>query len=1068
MQARPYFVRLLFFSTLCLCALVANARPAVAAERLCDVAYEDCRAPLLELINNETVGIDVAFWFMEDSRYASALIARHRAGVPVRVIIDTKANAAYPGNASMLRMLRDAGVPMRERTSQYLHWKFMLFFGQNTVQFSGANYSPYAFVPVQPYADYVDEVIYFSDDPSVVNSFKTKYDDAWVSTSGYRDYANITAPLTRSHATYSIDPEMNFPPAQNFATRSVGRYNAETAGIDTIIYRIDDRRHTDAIIAAVQRGVPVRILSEQAQYRDPVRLWHSYNIDRLYMAGVQIRHRGHAGLNHEKLTLLRGQRMTVFGSSNWTVSSSNQQNEHNYFTTKSWFYDWASAHFERKWTNSGPSPESQPFAPLPPDAPENRQPANAATGVGSSATLRWYPGPWAHFYDVYFGTSPTALVKIVDNAELGPSATTATLKSHAVTGLAPNTTYYWRVVARTAANLSRTGQVWSFRTGGGSGLPTAGEGDVVLWASKAPTMVGNWAKTPDATAAGGARMWNPNGGLAKPSAAAASPADYFELTFTAAANVAYKLWIRGSAERNSYHNDSVFVQFSDSVTSAGAAQYRIGSTSGAIVTIEERANAGLSGWGWADQSYGGTGAPIYFATSGTHTIRIQRREDGVSIDQIVLSREKYLTTAPGFTKNDATILAESEGTGTGGGGGGEDQGLPAGWSNADVGNTGQFGWATEVGGTFSVNGAGADIWGTADGFHFAYRELPADGAIVARVASLTGTDSWTKVGVMIRQTLDANSAHASMFVTKGKGLAFQRRTAAGAASTHTAGPAGTAPRWVRLTREGALVTAAASMDGIAWTVVGSDIIGFSEDSQVLIGLAVTSHTTSATANGTFDNILLTGAGDTGGVETGGEEPPPPPPPPPPADTEALPPDWSNNDVGAVATAGSATELNGMFTVKGSGLDVWGTTDAFHFAYRTLAGDGEIVARVASLTGSQSWVKVGVMVRQSLDPGSAHGFMLVSKSKGLAFQRRRVTGGESFHTAGPTGTAPRWVKIRRAGTTVTASASADGTTWTVVDTDTVALNGPVLIGLAVSSHTTTTSTGTFDNVTITAP
>ena len=1067
MRARPYRLSRALPFILCACAaLVASVRPAAAAERLCDVAFEDCRAPLLQLINNETVGIDVAFWFMEDSRYANALISRHQAGVPVRVIIDTKANARYPGNATMLRMLADAGVPMRERTSQYLHWKVMLFFGQNTVQFSGANYSPYAFVPVQPYADYVDEVIYFSDDPAVVNSFKTKYDDAWVSTSGYVNYANISGPLTRSHATYPIDPAMNFPPSQNFATRSVDRYNAETVGIDSIIYRIDDARHTNAILAAVGRGVPVRIISEQLQYRDPERLWHSYNIDRLYMGGVQIRHRGHAGLNHEKLTLLRGQRMTVFGSSNWTVSSSNQQNEHNYFTTKAWFYDWASAHFERKWTNSTGIQESQPFTPLPPDKPENRQPANSASGIGSSVTLRWYPGPWAHFYDVYLGTSPTTMLKIVDKAQLGPSATTSTLKSHTVSGLAPNTTYYWQVVARTAANLSRTGDVWSFRTGGGSGLPTAGPGDVVLWAGKAPTVVGNWSKTADSTAAGGYRMWNPNAGLAKLSSASASPADYFELTFQAEANVAYRLWVRGTAQSNSYNNDSVFIQFSDTVTSSGTPQYRIGTTSGANVTIEEKANAGLSGWGWADQSYGGDAPPIFFATSGAHTIRVQRREDGVSIDQIVLSREKYLTSSPGFTKNDATILAESEGTSTGDGGVEDDAGLPAGWSNADIGNTRLFGDASEVDGTFSVNGAGADIWGTADAFHFVYRELPADGAIVARVASLTGTDSWTKVGVMIRQSVDANSAHASMFVTKGKGLAFQRRPATGAESLHTAGPTGTAPRWVRLTREGALVTASASSDGATWTVVGSDIIGL--DGPVLIGLAVTSHTTSATANGTFDNVTLTGVentGDSGGGDTGGE----PPPPPPPGDTEVLPAEWVNADVGTVGVAGSATELNGTFAVKGAGADVWGSTDAFHFAYRTLAGDGEIVARVASLSGSESWTKAGVMVRQSLDPGSPHGFMLVSKSKGLAFQRRTAAGGLSTHTAGPTGTAPRWVKIRRAGNTVTASWSADGVSWTVVGSDTIALDGSVLVGLAVTSHTTSaTATGTFDSVSITAP
>ena len=57
---------------------------AAAGDRLCDTRREDCRAPLLRLIANERQGIDVAFWFMQDSRYVDALISRKRAGVPVR------------------------------------------------------------------------------------------------------------------------------------------------------------------------------------------------------------------------------------------------------------------------------------------------------------------------------------------------------------------------------------------------------------------------------------------------------------------------------------------------------------------------------------------------------------------------------------------------------------------------------------------------------------------------------------------------------------------------------------------------------------------------------------------------------------------------------------------------------------------------------------------------------------------------------------------------------------------------------------------------------------------------
>jgi hypothetical protein len=83
---------------------------------------------------------------------------------------------------------------------------------------------------------------------------------------------------------------------------------------------------------------------------------------------------------------------------------------------------------------------------------------------------------------------------------------------------------------------------------------------------------------------------------------------------------------------------------------------RIGTTAAATVSIEDGTSAGLAGWGWQDNAYGALATPFYFATSGIQTIRVQQREDGISIDQIVLSSVKYTSTAPGTTKNDTTIL----------------------------------------------------------------------------------------------------------------------------------------------------------------------------------------------------------------------------------------------------------------------------------------------------------------------------------------------------------------------------------------------------------------------------
>jgi hypothetical protein len=72
--------------------------------------------------------------------------------------------------------------------------------------------------------------------------------------------------------------------------------------------------------------------------------------------------------------------------------------------------------------------------------------------------------------------------------------------------------------------------------------------------------------------------------------------------------------------------------------------------------LQESEGGILSGWGWADQGWNGLGPHIYFATSGSHTVRIQQREDGVLLDQIILSPDRYLTSRPGAQNRDNTIV----------------------------------------------------------------------------------------------------------------------------------------------------------------------------------------------------------------------------------------------------------------------------------------------------------------------------------------------------------------------------------------------------------------------------
>jgi len=171
----------------------------------------------------------------------------------------------------------------------------------------------------------------------------------------------------------------------------------------------------------------------------------------------------------------------------------------------------------------------------------------------------------------------------------------------------------------------------------------------------------------------------------------------------------------------------------------------------------------------------------------------------------------------------------------------------------DIGPVGAAGRSASSGGRAIVSGAGADVWGTADAFHYSYRRLTGDVDIVARIASVQDVAPWSKAGVMVRESLAASSRHASMFVTPAKGVAFQRRLQSGGISTSTR-VAGTAPQWVKLTRRGATLIGYSSVDGITWTRVGSDTVPMA--SSVYVGLAVTSHTPGMLCRAAFDGVTI--------------------------------------------------------------------------------------------------------------------------------------------------------------------------------------------------------------------
>jgi hypothetical protein len=177
--------------------------------------------------------------------------------------------------------------------------------------------------------------------------------------------------------------------------------------------------------------------------------------------------------------------------------------------------------------------------------------------------------------------------------------------------------------------------------------------------------------------------------------------------------------------------------------------------------------------------------------------------------------------------------------------------------------------------------------------------------------------------------------------------------------------------------------------------------------------------------------------------------------------------WASADVGAVGVAGSMSQSGTTFTVRGSGDDVWGTADGFQFLHQKLRFNGEIIARVASLTNTNGWAKAGVMIRADLTPGAAYGFMLLSASNGADFQYRAAAGAAAQMSPQDWGTAaPQWVRLVRSGNTITAYTSSDRTNWKQQGTATIALPDEAYVGLAVTAHNNTTlNTAVFEQPTV---
>jgi hypothetical protein len=269
-------------------------------------------------------------------------------------------------------------------------------------------------------------------------------------------------------------------------------------------------------------------------------------------------------------------------------------------------------------------------------------------------------------------------------------------------------------------------------------------------------------------------------------------------------------------------------------------------------------------YAWHDGlGYGVQGVDPYFAGNGTGAAVGDETTTSYTEETIVHSGHQSMPLAYDNNKQDYAKYSETELTLT----------APRDWTDQDVAELSIWfrGYPASVGsfieaptGTFTMTASGTDIWYAADEFHYAFKTLTGAGSIVAKVLSVDNTDPWAKAGVMIRETLDAGSKFAAVYITPGNGCRFQARTdtnidaVSDTSVATTAQIAITAPYWVKLERDIAgNFRGSYSANGATWTAMSWNPQNITMSSNVYIGLALTSHNTAATCEAEFSNVTIT-------------------------------------------------------------------------------------------------------------------------------------------------------------------------------------------------------------------
>jgi len=483
---------------------------------------------------------------------------------------------------------------------------------------------------------------------------------------------------------------------------------------------------------------------------------------------------------------------------------------------------------------------------VPPKTAYFPDPADGAEFVALDAKLKWTSGFGAKLHTVYIGEDFDTVNEATGGAAIG-------VVSYTPGPLKLAKTYYWRVDEFDGAATYK-GEVWSFTILGAVSGPNPADGAVDV----SPTQALSW----DAGAvAASHEVYFGTDAEAVKNATKSSP------EYKGAKALGEESYAPGKLllETTYYWRiDEVNTTNPDSPWAGNVWSF----TTGDYFVIDdfEDYNAGDNQiwYAWHDGlGYGTPGTAGYYAGNGTGAAVGDESTPSYTEETIVHGGGQSMPVAydnnkQGYSKYSEVELKLTDQRDW------TEQGVAelSLWFRGYPGSVGSF--VEGPAGTFTMTGSGADIWAVngveADQFHFAYKMLTGAGSIIAKVDSVQNTNGWAKAGVMIRESLNPDSAHAFACVTPANGVASQYRPSTGGTSGNYNQTGVAAPYWVKLERSiSGLFTVSHSSNGTTWQpVMGAVAENIPMGSNVYIGLALTAHDAALTCQAVFSNVTTTG------------------------------------------------------------------------------------------------------------------------------------------------------------------------------------------------------------------